>query len=72
MLVTFHVFEHIWCCETNILPTLEKYGASTLEYLSNNSVCSQLLNILAQLITPFVIFLRKVHFVVILTVYVMF
>lgn len=51
--------------------TLEKCGASTLDYLSNNSACSQLLNILAQLVAPFVIFLRKVHFVVILTAHVL-
>lgn len=59
ILVTFHVFEHVWCCEKH--STLEKYGASTLGYLSNNSVCSWPSNTLAQLTT--VTFLRKVDFV---------
>lgn len=51
--------------------TLEKCGASTLDYLSNISVCCQPLNILARLVTPFVIFLRKIYFVVILTAHVL-
>lgn len=51
-------------CETNILPTLEKYGASTLEYLSNDSVCSQPSFWHSSSLTLFVTFLRKVHFVV--------
>lgn len=39
-------------------------GASTLEYLSNNSDCSQPSN-MAQLITLFATFTRKVHSVII-------